>query len=1115
MSANLLAHVKRIAQNSCSLRSSWIRTAIAACAAASFIPCALALAAGPAPAAPAAPAAAAPTTGAPATAAPADSGTPKESQPGVSSEAARRQFDDAVALHKGGAYELAVDEWEKFLKNFPDDPMASQAQFFAGVCYLSMKDKQYDKARDAFQKVVTKYPKFEQLDKAYFNLGLSAYNLAEAGNAAMRAQAADAFGQLIEKFPKSPQVSEALLYRGESLYAMGKKDEAVKAWSDLATNHADSPLRARALYNLGIAQSELGQQEQAGATFAEFLKAFPKNDLAAEVTMRKADTQLITGKLADAEKEFAAAAAKPDYPLADYATLREGAAMAGQKKYAEAAAVYASLPTKFPKSSFIPAATLAAGNCYYLAGNQAEARNWLGKVLAGGGAQGLESAHWIARSWLKDKNPTEALAVVEKALPAAEGSPRRADLLMDQADALYDLPNRRGESAAIYAKLAKDFPNDSQAAQAQYMAASAALAAADYPGAWTYTEAFLKAHPKHALEPDVRFIAAEAQLLSGQHPVAEQLYTDLLTSAPDHADAGQWLVRRALAQYLQKKYAEVVAGLKPALAKLKSPERQAEAQFLLGSSYLELKQYPEAAEALQKSLAAAPHAAAADEALLALAAAQQATRDTAGAMATLKKLVADFPQSKLLDRAHFRLGEMVFATGDYAGAATEYQWVLDHGAGGSLAAPAQAGLAWTQLNRSDYATADKSFTSLIKDHADSPLAVRARYGRAAARQQLKNYAGAAEDIEAYLKSEPKSAQRSDALYVLGLAQEGSKKYAEAATTLAGLLTADPKYAAADKVLYELAWSRKSAGDDPGAIEAFTRLAKDHGDSPLAAESWFNVGEAAYQKKDYKGASEAYSAAVSKGAQGDLGEKTLHKLGWAEFQLHDYAKAHDALAKQLQAYPQGPLAADAAFLGAECLFKQEKYADALAEFQQALATGADHKPSSPEFLALTLLHGAQAADQLKKFDVALPLLTRFAKEMPDSPHQLEATFEQAWADQQLGKGAKALELYTTVADKTDGVVGARARFMIGEILFEQGNHKEAIRNYFKVAYGYGDTQAPEPYHLWQASALFEAGRCFEVLKSVEQAKKMYNDLLSRYPNSDKVAAAKERLKALGG
>ena len=49
----------------------------------------------------------------------------------------------------------------------------------------------------------------------------------------MYAKASDAFGQLIDKFPRSAQVPEALLYRGESLYALGKKDEAVKAWSEL------------------------------------------------------------------------------------------------------------------------------------------------------------------------------------------------------------------------------------------------------------------------------------------------------------------------------------------------------------------------------------------------------------------------------------------------------------------------------------------------------------------------------------------------------------------------------------------------------------------------------------------------------------------------------------------------------------------------------------------------------------------------------------------------------------------------------------------------------------------------------------------------------------------
>ena len=76
------------------------------------------------------------------------------------------------------------------------------------------------------------------------------------------------------------------------------------------------------------------------------------------------------------------------------------------------------------------------------------------------------------------------------------------------------------------------------------------------------------------------------------------------------------------------------------------------------------------------------------------------------------------------------------------------------------------------------------------------------------------------------------------------------------------MDADPKYPGADKALYELAWIRKSANQEDGAAEAFARLAREHADSPLAAESWFNVGEYHYhQKKDFKAAAEAYYSAV--------------------------------------------------------------------------------------------------------------------------------------------------------------------------------------------------------------------------------------------------------------
>jgi TolA-binding protein len=195
---------------------------------------------------------------------------------------------------------------------------------------------------------------------------------------------------------------------------------------------------------------------------------------------------------------------------------------------------------------------------------------------------------------------------------------------------------------------------------------------------------------------------------------------------------------------------------------------------------------------------------------------------------------------------------------------------------------------------------------------------------------------------------------------------------------------------------------------------------------------------------------------------------------------------------------------------ESLFKQEQYEAAFAALQKALGM----KLSSPDFSALALLHAGQAAGQTKRWDESLKLLARLAKDYPDSPHVVEAMYEQGWAKQNLNQLDEALKLYEAVTDKSDAPIGARARFMMGEVLFTQGNHKEAVRNFFKVLYGYGDTQAAAPYKLWQANAAYEAARCFEVLKSAEQAKKLYNELLTKYPDSDKAAAAKDRLKQLG-
>jgi TolA-binding protein len=1017
-----------------------------------------------------------------------------------SSPAARQSYSAAERLQNSEIYDTAAKEWASFLEKFPNDPLAARAQHYLGVCLY--KSNEFEKAQAAFEKVIKTYPKFEFLEATYYFLALSQYSQALKGKPELFERARQSFAALAAAYPKGERLADALFYQGECYYSQDKLAEAIGLYSQVAKAAPKSPLVAEALYAQGIAQQKLNQPQAAADTYAAFLKQFPRHAHTTEVTMRRGEALLAQGSYAEAERLLATAAATPNFKLADLALMQQAESAFQQKKYTEAAALFASLPAKFPKSESISKAHVAAGKSYYLAGKLADARTWLNKSLQAGDADSVEAAHWIARSYLKEQKPAEALKMVEASLPKAANSPFAAALQLDRADALYELPERRKESIKAYADLAAKYPQDTSAPQAAYMAAFASLGLEDYRGALQHAAAFNKSYANHALATDVKHVEAESQLLLGQHAEAERLYKQLLASQPNHAEAAQWKIRHALALSLQKKHAETVAALESQLPSLARPEQQAEARYLIGASQSELKQFDAAAKSLEASLKASDSWRQADAATLLLAQAYRQLNKLPEAVATARKLASGYPQSKLLDQAHYRWGEYAYAAGDYKTAAAQYQQVLTSWPQSPLAVNALYGLGWSQFSTNDYAAAAKSFTTLVQNYAKDPLVPRAQYARGLARHQIKEHAGAIDDLQAFLATNPSPPDKSDARYILGLCQTNAKQEEAAIATFETLLKEDPQYAKADEVLYELAWTQKSLDQQADAAATFARLAEKHPNSRHAAESLFHVGEREYQQEKFDKAAVAYHAATTKaGDNTDLKEKATHKLAWAYYRQDDFPKAQQTFAYQRSTFKNGKLAADAAFMEGESLFKQGKYQEALAAYEQV------KDPSTPDFLTLALLHGGQSAGQLKQWPKSVELLDRAAKQASEA-FLPEILYEQGWAKQNLGRADEAIALYEAVTTKTNAEVAARARFMIGEIYFEKKDHKEALRNFFKCAYGYG-------YPYWQANAHYEAARCLEVLQLPEQAKKSYEEIVQKFPQSDKAALAQKRLRELGG
>ncbi len=1034
---------------------------------------------------------------------------------------AQNIYSDAASFQNNGAFGLAADEWAKFLARFPKDPLAPKAQHYAGVCYLQLK--QLDKAAAAFQAVVKQHPDCELVEDAYLNLGWCQYSLGGQQVEGAYAAAADTFSELVQKFPDGKNVEQALFYAGESLYNLGKKKEAAAAYAQLVKRFPQSSLRVDVLYALGVTQQELGQHEAAGKTFEQFLKEFPKHELANEIRLRNAETVVMAGDFATAEKLYGELAALSGFSPVDAALSRQAFCLSKLDKFAEAGALYARLAKDFANSEYVVDAALSAGRCFYRADQFAEAAKWFQAALEGAAPGRVEAAHWLCRIHLRDQKPAAAIDLAKQILPTAGEDAFAAHLEMDLADAVNQSADTKPDALARYLRIATEHPQHELAAQALYNAAFGAMELGRYDDGLKHAEAFLKAYPDRPLTPDVKYVAAECRLQRGEYDQAAALYASLVESAPDHPDRETWQVRRALAVYLQKKYADAAAIVEPLAATLRSADNQAQAQFILGVSRFYLDQFDGAVEALEGVVKANPTWKQMDETLLFLARAQHRQGKTAPAIETLAKLIADFPHSRLADQAHYRYGEFAYAAGDFPTAIAQYSAALTADATSSFAPYALYGRGWAQLKSKMYPDAVASFREILKQHPDHALIAETHLALGMSLRQAGQYDEAIQELDRYLGSQPTEPNKSDALYERGLAEVAGQKFGKAVETFRALLTANPEYAAADKVTYELAWAYKSGADGANkadATAAFADLAAKHPDSPLAAEANFHVGESRYEQEQYAEAAQAYSAAKERSAAGELRDKAVYKLGWSLFQAGQFQPALNQFTELSAAQTAaGPLAADALFMKAECLFRLEKYDEALPAY---LATQ-DAKLASPLSQTLALLHGGQSALQGEKWEQAIGLLSQIPEKYPDSPYLAEAYCELGRARQNSGQEAQAVSDYEKAAERSRSEAGARARFMIGELAFGRQDFAEAVRHFQRVMFGYGADAATAEIKRWQAKAGFEAGRCAEVqiakasgaarAELHSQARQAYQYVIDKHPRDELAGQAKKRLEDL--
>lgn len=1049
------------------------------------------------------------------------------------SERARELYADAAVAQNNFAFELAIENWMKMLKSFPDDPLASSAHHFLAMCYLQKESPDYDSAIEHFR-LALKDQDLKQREEALSNLGWSLFQKAmlsdDATSTAALSEAAKVLAVVVDKYPDSRSLDRSLLHAAEVESRLGNRQRALLLYKQLIQNKRleSSSVRPDAIFGMAITYEEMEQSKLARETFDLFLTNYPNHAYATDVRLRYADLALAADEPHKAIEILTPFVNNPNLAKianADYALYRYGFALAKSGRFEDSAAVYKKLAEQFPDSSFAQNSSLAAGQALMRDKRYDEAIRAFDALLPLKDERSAEAAHWICQIKILQGRPEDVVDVAKSALTWAAKSPMQTLLKMDLADGLSSLPSQRTEAKRIYEQLAIENPDDPVAPRATYSAAFISLQLGALADAQRWSEAFFKRFSNDPLAADVAYVGAESTLQLGQYESAVNAFEQLIASQPEDPLVTTWELRLASALNLASQHDKSIALCDRLLSRQIDAPIQAEVLYLKGLSLFKTRRTEEAVEALSKSVATSGDWPQADEAAVQLGEALVNVGRIKDGINALQQAVSKFPQSRLRGQTELRIAQLAADSGNYKTALSAYDSVLQSSKSKPQWNYAKFGKAFINMQQGDYAGALELLSPVCESNENDFLVTEAKIAKAICLRKTGDAQQAIQMLES-IKESVQGNQKWNALYELGLSHVAARRNNDAISVFEILIASAKDFPLLDEALLELGFAYKAVGNQSDAIAAFQSLIEKFPSSKNVAEASFQVGQAEYESSKFDSAIKAYTVAATKGVSSGVGEKSLYKLGWSFYQQNDIASAESQFRKQVKDFPNGPLAADGRFMIAECLLSKEDFEGAFKEYN-LLRSKIEKEPSknnlSEQAQALVYLHGAQAASKLKKWNEAESLASALLSKYPDSKYKPFALYELAFAKQKQRKTKEAIELYTEVAENYREEIGAHSRFMIGEVLFTEGSHAKAITEFQKVMYGYGGTQAPKEIRNWQALSAWEAGRCSEVLisdlkgdsraKAVAVSRKFYEFVVNNHSDHDIAKQAQERLAEL--
>lgn len=257
---------------------------------------------------------------------------------GAVKDTPEEQLVFALQFFEQKEYDRARAEFRKLVKAYKESHEASEGQYYLGRCEEEMGD--YYKAFLEYRKTVHVYPstkRFDEILEREYRMGdhfLEGKKRKIFGTVALlpaRDKAVEIFQAIAEDGPFSEQGQLAQYKLGLAHLALRDYEAAVGALDQLITRYPESPLVADARYQIAVASLKgtfKPQYDQSTTLLAirqleNFLQAYPAGELAGQATARLTELKSRSAEHDYLVAQFYEGRSRPASALIYYAAIIE------------------------------------------------------------------------------------------------------------------------------------------------------------------------------------------------------------------------------------------------------------------------------------------------------------------------------------------------------------------------------------------------------------------------------------------------------------------------------------------------------------------------------------------------------------------------------------------------------------------------------------------------------------------------------------------------------------------------------------------------------------------------------------------------------------------------